>query len=879
MVLFRWLMLRRLTREPGRTLLTVLGVALGVAVFVAIRLASGSALAGFSDTVDAVAGRANLQVQSRSDGFDERLYPRIRQMPGVLAAAPVVQVSALARAGGASRAAVAAAAAADGADGAAGGGYHETLLILGLDPLVEAPFVRLDRDDARAASDPGAVKGAMQLLAQPRTIAITRTLANRMRLGAGDTLSVLASGLPVPLAVVQVLEAQDLQQAMGGSIAVVDLATAQEVFQKAGRLDRVDLRVDPKRRDSVRAALQAMLPGDVAVDLPQGRTKQVENMVRAFSLNLTALSFIAVFVATFLVFNTLAMAVVRQRRDIGVLRALGLTRSQVARLWLGEALAIGVAGSALGLLLGWVLAQGALGAVGRTLHDLYLIEHTDHLRLDAATLMGGAAIGILASLVSALLPALEAAHTPPGATLRQGALIEAQPLPIARMGFTGIGALVLAALLAWWTTSTRQALGGFACAFFVLAGFSLLAPFATLAAERVTRPLARAMGIEVTLGARALRETVARASTVVAALMVAVGMLVALTVMVGSFRRTVDTWITQSLRGDIYIEPAGHRASAGATALPPELIAAATKLPGVAAVDTYRGTPIRYEDALAFVVGVDFTVQRDRGHLAFLDGADGAAVLSRAIRDGGVIVTESFAHRHRVKPGDQIELPAAIGPTKVRVEGVFYDYSTDAGAVLMDARTFARLWKDDRVESLALYLRPGASVDSVRSAFLALCGPERLMNATPNKALRQRVLTVFDQTFQITWALQGIAVMVAVLGVISTLTALVLQRGREIGVLRGSGATRGQIRRMVLAESGLLGLTGAALGCVAGLVLSLVLVQVINKQFFGWTVRFTLDPWIFLQATALMIVTSLLAGLAPANLAATKVAAQAMRAE
>ena len=874
LTLFRWLMLRRLAREPGRALLTVLGVALGVAVFVAIRLASGSALAGFSDTVDAVAGRANLQVQSRSDGFDERWYARIRRVPGVQAAAPVVQVSALARGGGSRPLAAA------DAEGFKSGGFGETLLLLGLDPLVEAPFVRLDRAEGRTGRpQAGAIRNSLRLIAEPCTIAITRTLAARLRLAPGDTLSVLASGVPVPLTVVELLETQELQQAMGGNIAIVDIATAQEVFVRAGRLDRVDLIVDPARRDAVRRALQAIVPGDVSIELPRGRTKQVENLVRAFSLNLTALSFIAVFVATFLVFNTLAMAVVRQRRDIGVVRALGLTRAQVAGLWLAEALAIGAAGSGLGLLLGALLARGALGAVGRTLHDLYLIQNTDHLRLDAPTLLGGAAIGIGASLVSALLPALEAAGTPHSATLRQGALIEAQPLPIAKLSWTGGGALAAAALLAWWTTATRHALGGFACAFCVLAGFALLAPVATLAAERLTRPLARALGIEVALGARALSETVARASTVVAALMVAVGMLVALTVMVGSFRRTVDTWITQSLRGDLYIEPAGHRVSAGATVLPPELIAATRALPGVAAVDTYRGTPIRYDDALAFAIGVDFAVQRDHGHLAFIGNEDGSAVLSRALREQGVIVTESFAHRHRVAAGDSITLPAAAGPARVKVEGVFYDYSTDAGAVLMDAATFARLWRDGRVESLALYLVPGASPGTVGRAFQALCGPERLMHVTPNQALRRRVLTVFDQTFQITWALQGIAVLVAVLGVISTLTALVLQRGREIGVLRGSGATRGQIRRMVLAESGLLGLTGAVLGCAAGFVLALVLVQVINRQFFGWTVRFTLDPWIFVQATALMVVTSLLAGLAPAHLAANKVAAQAMRVE
>ncbi|MFN8586974.1 MAG: FtsX-like permease family protein [Candidatus Eisenbacteria bacterium] len=861
MTIARWLALRPLWRSPGRTLANVLGVALGVAVFVAIRLASGSALAAFSDTVDAVAGRANLQVVARADGFDESLYARVRDWPGVEAAAPVVQVSALAHAGGVPPATRA----------------DETLLVLGLDPFVEAPFFRMDwnEGDAQAGS-----LAFLRLLAEPRSIAITATLAARHALAAGDTLTVLASGVPVPLTVAAIVRSEALQQAMGGNVVIADIATAQEVFGRAGRLDRVDLRVAPERRDSVMASLARALPPDAAVTLPSGRTKQVENMVRAFSLNLTALAFIAVFVSTFLIFNTMAMSVVRRRRDIGVLRALGMTRAAVARLWLTEAAAIGALGSALGLLLGVLLARGALRVVGRTLTDLYLVQQTDAVRLDAFTLAAGTAIGLGATLLSALLPALEAAGTAPGATLRQGRRIEAQPLPLGALGAAAALALAACAASAWWTSATRIAWGGFAAAFFAIAGFSLLAPAATLAMSALAAPLARRVGgLEAALGARALREAVARASTVVAALTVAVGMLVALHVMVGSFRRTVDTWITQTIRGDLYAEPVGHRTSGAATALPPELVAAARALPGVAAVDTYRGSPVTLDGLLAFAIGVDFAVQRDHGHLAFTNGEDPRAVLGRALAGGGVLVTESFAHRHRVGAGDTLALPAAGGTARLRIEGVMFDYSTDAGAVFMDRATYARLWRDDRVESLAMYLAPGADRDRVRAAFLALCGPGRLMHVTPNQDLRRRVLAVFDQTFQVTWALQGIAVLVAVLGVVSTLTALVLQRAREIGMLRANGATRAQVRRMVLVESGLLGLTGSLLGCMAGVVLAVLLVQVINKQFFGWTVRFQLDPGVMVQAVALMVVVATLAGLVPANLAASRAAAEAMREE
>jgi putative ABC transport system permease protein len=230
-----------------------------------------------------------------------------------------------------------------------------------------------------------------------------------------------------------------------------------------------------------------------------------------------------------------------------------------------------------------------------------------------------------------------------------------------------------------------------------------------------------------------------------------------------------------------------------------------------------------------------------------------------------------------VVAGDSVRLRTPAGEVPVRVQGVFFDYSTDAGAVLMDRALFARLWRDDRTESLALYTTPGTDLDAVRTAFIVLAGPGRVFSITPNQDLRARVLTVFDQTFRITFALQLIAVVVSVLGVVTTLTALILQRGREIGVLRATGALAGQVRKMVLIESGLLGLIGAALGCLAGLTLALLLVHVINKQFFGWSIRMALDPWVLVQAVALMVTAAVVAGIGPARLASDRVAAEAMR--
>jgi putative ABC transport system permease protein len=364
---------------------------------------------------------------------------------------------------------------------------------------------------------------------------------------------------------------------------------------------------------------------------------------------------------------------------------------------------------------------------------------------------------------------------------------------------------------------------------------------------------------------------------VIAAVMVSVGMMVALSIMVGSFRRTVDVWIGQSVRGDLYVEPVGHRLNLGSTVLPPALVDSIRALPGVAAVDSYRGARVPIGDRVSFVAGVDFEVQARHGRLQFMRGM-APEILERARAGGSVIVSESFHHHQRVAAGDTIELATPSGLARLLVEGVYYDYTSDAGAVLMHRDLYARLWQDDRTESLALYLDPGVSVDATRLAVLARAG-DTLLEVVPNQTLRARVLTVFDQTFQITYGLQIIAILVSVLGVIAALTAMILQRGREIGVLRAIGARRAQVRRMVLVESGLIGLAGALLGSVCGIALSLILVHIIHRQFFGWTIRLTIEPGIFVQTLLLMVGAAVLAGIGPARMAATRVAAEAMRME
>src|SRR5258705_5132666 len=346
--LIRWFVLRRMMREWPRTLLTVAGVALGVGVFVSVRVANRSALGSFTHSVDAVTGRANLRVSSPSGPFDERVCPGVRALAGTEGGTPIV--GAWAPVVPPARSAA------------------EAVLVLGLDPLREAPF-----DRAAALDDPRAQRRLAALL-EPRAVAVTRGFAGRQRLRVGDRFAIRVSGRPETLTVRAIVQSEALDQALGGNVMVADIATAQEVFGRIGTLDRIDLRVDPDRRDAVRAALARALPAGLTAELPRARTRQVENLVAAFALNLTALSLVTVFVALFLILNAVGLSVLRLRREIGVLRTLGVTRAQVTRLILIEGAMLGVAGSMLGLGVGMLLARVTLGAVSRTLVDLYLVR-------------------------------------------------------------------------------------------------------------------------------------------------------------------------------------------------------------------------------------------------------------------------------------------------------------------------------------------------------------------------------------------------------------------------------------------------------------------------------------------------------------------------
>ena len=849
--LFLAFVLRTLATERLRTATTIVGVALGVAVILAIQLANASAVRGFETALDAMSGRTSIEIVGAGAGLDEMQVPALGWLRAFGVVSPVIEGEM----------------AAVFPDGRA-----EAMRVLGVDVLRDTSIrdYRVVADAGGTPTAEASVARLLELLTSPRAVVIAATFADRHGLRPGDALRLASGDRVVPFTVTAILADEGPARVLDGNFVLMDIAAAQLAFDRLGRLDRLDVRLaDGIEVSDALAAITARLPAGFEAQRPARRGEQVERMLAAFHMNLTALSWIALVVGLFLVYNTVTTSVVARRREIGVLRAVGATRTQVVALFLGEAMVFGVAGAALGIGLARVLADAAIALTSSTVSTLYVATAAVAPAIGGWHLALAAGIGVPLSLVAAAIPAREAARVPPTAAI--GGADRIAPRAAATWRSLAWSAALLA--LAGWL-STRGPVGrvpvfGYLAALAIVAGAARLVPAVMRGLARVSRtPLRRGFGVEGLLAHANLSTAIPRASISIAALAVALSMLVAIAVMIGSFRETVRYWVGQTLQADLFVSP-GVRAVPGTEqTLSPDVTAAIAAHPDVVATETFRNMDITYAGERVVLGSGTFTVVAAHGSLLFKSPADGLAALRAAIGRDAVIVSEAFSTKFHVHPGDTITLDTPAGPRPFAVTAVYYDYATERGVIMMDRATFTRHFCDLAPTGLSAYVRPGADPETTRRAILADLPEARRIFIYTNRSLRDEILRIFDSTFAITYALELIAIVVAMLGVAATLLTLAIERRRDLWLLRLVGAEPRQVRRMVVIEAALMGAVSQAIGLVMGLALSLILIYVINVQSFGWTIQFHL-PWLFLaQASLAVIVATALAGTYPARLAA-----------
>jgi putative ABC transport system permease protein len=844
--LFYQFILRALGANPLRSAITAFGISLGVGVMIAIRLANAGALESFRAATDSVAGQTSVQISGAAGRFDELLLGDLAWLRDYGQMSPVITGYALTE-------------------------QNEFLQVLGVDVLRDRALrryrlLRLSTNDREPTA-----REFLLLLTDPDAIILTEKFAHVRGLSIGGRLPLTVGSRRREFTVRGLLADEGPARVLDGRLALMDIAAAQEAFDRAGTLDRLDIKL--KREISLEQAeseIASRLPAGLMVARPEAAYGQVEKMIAAFHFNLNALGSIALLVGLFLIYNTVSISVITRRDQIGTLRAVGVSRLMVLALFLGEAFLLALAGTIAGLGLGRLMAAAAVRATATTVETFYIAtaatESLARHSPGAVEVLIAFAVALPLALVAAAVPALDAVRVRPVEAMR-GAERLARAFSPSRKHL----AISMLLLAVGYSLSRPDAVDGlpvfgYLAALALMFGGAFLVPNALWLVCRLN--FAGNRWVEARLASANLRGAIPRVSISVAALAVSLAMMVAISIMIGSFRETVIYWVDQTLKADIYAKPVMRTTSTAEGEVSEEALGTIKSDARVAAVDTFAARQITYHGNLITLGAGDFSVLIEHGRLLFKSPANAREQLRDAIGRDAVVVSESFSLRFNKKPGDAVDLPTQSGPREFRVAAVYFDYSNTRGTAVMDQATYARHYDATGPSSLSIYLKPGADADEVRDHLAREVGNRYQLVFTTNSAVRREVMRIFDSTFAITWALEFIAIVVAGLGVISTLIALILERRGEIALLSFIGATRAQVRRMVVIEAVLIGGVSQLVGVIIGVMLSLVLIYVINVQSFGWTIQFHFPLGFLAQSTLLILVVTALAGLYPASRAA-----------
>ncbi|MGC8603434.1 MAG: FtsX-like permease family protein [Desulfomonilaceae bacterium] len=803
--------------------LCLLGISLGVGIVVAVELINNSALASFESSVDFLAGKATNSIISTFGRIDEKYFKQIWGNPNVKAATPLIDV-------------IANTLETD----------SEPIRFLGVDPFLDSPF----RGWIPQLSDKEEMFEFFNR-DHPPGIFIAGDLMKRYHLKKGDLLTVLDAGFEKDIRILGPLP-EGVEGGLNENLAVMDIASAQEVFGRVGRLDRIDLIID----EPGASALPNLPPGLKITDA-NSRKSTLAAMLYSFQLNLAAMSLIALFVGVFLIYNFSMFSVLSRRQDMSLLLTLGSDRQSLVLAFLIESLVLGTFGSLIGIIFGFSVACYSIGKVSSTISQLYFQVNVLHVALTRRIIETGLTVGFIATLVGCAIPALEVAITPPVLGLkRQSIEDKAKSLRI-YLFLAGVLFFIIALLSAW--ASRLSIFWGFASAFGMVTAFALFTP-------GFLGPFTYYLGLlfrkfsnrtEAFLAARNIGASLSRTSVAVSALAVALSMTIGVDTMIYSFKTSVSSWLDEALKGDLYISSDTTKWD---HPLPKDLIDEAERDNRVDSVERYATYEVYFDGKPVKLRIIESEILGRKAKYFFVKGDESRAW--KEIGKGAVFISESLAFKFNLKVGDSLALDTPDGRRKFQVAAITRDYSSDQGTIQMDMDVYKKLWKDDRVQSIALFLKPGVSKSEVKKSLAAkFKGLERTI--VSNHDMREKILTIFDKTFAPTSTLKGVSLLVALLGVATAMMAILMERSKDIRVLGYLGLTASEIGRMNIYQGLIMGFASFLIASVCGLLLTYIIVYAINYRSFGWSIDISINRWIFVQTLLLTLLACFVSSLYP----------------
>jgi putative ABC transport system permease protein len=824
-----------------RWLLTIAGIVLGVAVFVGIHTANQSVVYAFHQTVDRIAGSTQLQISAGETGFDENVLERVQDVPEVRVAVPVIEAVV--------------------STGVQGQG---NLLILGVDMTGDRSLRDYDLKSSDQDTDDD-IDDPLVFLAQPDSLMVTDTYARENRLGIGAKVPMSTMDGQKLFTIRGVMKSGGLTSAFGGNLAVMDVYAAQKVFGRGRKFDRIDLAVkDGANVEEVQAKLQALLGAGFQVQVPSARAQQFDSISRVYTLTANVTSVFALFIGMFIIYNTFQIAVTQRRSEIGILRALGATRRQIRTLFLGESVVAGLFGSVLGLLAGIAIARGMTGYIGSLLGEIYgIAQKADEISTNPALMMFAVVLGVITSVVAAVIPARSAARVDPVQALQKG---KYQQLSTGENRVRRIAALIVAMLAAACLLFERYRIFFYAGdALTVLAALLLTPTFALLLA-RALRPLLRWLRpVEGTLAADSLLQAPRRTSGAVAALMLSLALVVALGGLTRASYDSIFGWLTVALNPDLFVSPSQSLTQRDFR-FPESMGAQLRAIPGVGEVQPVRDARIDIQGKPTMFVAAD--VANLRRHATLPPVAGNTEEMFRLAAQGkAVLASENFAMLRGFKLGDVVDIPSPSGMLHLPIAGIVTDYSDEQGSLLVDRALYKRFWNDSTVNVFRIYLARGAAEADVKRRILETFGDRRRLFVLTNREVRRYILRLTDQWFGITYVQIAVAVLVAVLGIVNTLTVSITDRRRELGVLQAVGGLRNQVRGTIWLEALAVGIVGLILGLALGALQLYYSLHISAEDMAGLRLKYEYPYSIALWLLPGILLVAFLSAIAPAETA------------
>jgi putative ABC transport system permease protein len=804
--------LRYLPRRRGLSILQLLGIACGVAAAAGMALSARAALSSFTQAVEFLKGKATHSLERPAGPMEETLLADLMKDPAVSFFSPVIDRTIKLKVG-------------------------ETVRLLGIDPFLDRPLrpelSRVRLDENRAGTEEG-----LSFLLQERSVLLDSELAAQLGVRPGDLLATNRGDLRV---------VGTFPNPSSEPLILMDIAQAQRLFLLQGKVDRVDLILTDE------SAFRFRWGNGFRLQSGRQRQQTLSDMLRAFRLNLQALSLLALFVGIFLVYNTAMFAVVSRRKDAGILRSLGAGRREIVFAFLSEILFLGALGGALGGILGFILSRFLTDLVAGTISNLYFFLRPVPPDWSWWVLLVGILMGCGASLLGGFFPLAELVRVDPvqalqGRTVKPGQRKMARKAAWAGAGILGISLALLAA-------STIHVYYGFASSFGLLIGASLLTGLILLRLAPVLRwILSRMAGLSGKVAAGNIRQNLGRTAVAVAAFMVALSMFIGLSSMIGSFRQSLIWWMGTQLQADLYIGKIYEME------VPEDFYEEVKSISGLGGVDPYRNVQVNYREIPIFISAVDPSVLQRYTNFGWLKGGNENW---DPVKKGAVIISESFHRRFGVNPGDRITLNGAKGPADLEVAAVFYDYTSEHGVVMMARSTYLQIYGDTTINSLGIFVDPGNPRRQELLKEVRKRSQSRGLPVFSRRQLHGNILAVFDSTFAVTRSMRILTIIVAFFGIAGALLTLYMERQKEFGIYRALGFSTPQVAGMTLTEGFGMGLASFLLSMGVGTALAWVLIRVINLKSFNWTIFFYLDASPYLMAAAIAVLASLGAALYP----------------